>query len=214
MHAILTLKLLEDRTNAARYVINVKCRTATADLMAHVSRLVSGKESDSNAQVLLHVDAIERVPIEEAPEQLKRKLAGAKELLKTGYWEDRQPIGEDNILVSFFFTSVRQDDEGNDQVDGGADGAISSACLLPEHAMRFMADNPKSTLRSAMLGDMEVDVDEDQLREFVFTMMRYFVNTDASVLCSGLNNLIRMDKTNQMRLRGVSNPSATNFLQY
>lgn len=50
------------------------------------------------------------------------------------------------------------------QVDGGQDGAISAIFLLPEHAMKFMANKPKSILRSAMLGDRQVDLDETNLR--------------------------------------------------
>lgn len=146
--------------------MNVKCRTETADLMAYMSRLMSGQEKDANAQVLLNVAAFERVALEDAPAQVRQKAANAKEQFKTGYWSDMQPVGEDNILVSFFLTSVFEDD-GKFQVDGGADGALSSTCLLPEHAMRFMANNPTSTLRSAMFGDSQVDLNESQLRESV-----------------------------------------------
>lgn len=165
MHAILTLQLLQDRTAAERFVLNVQCRTESADLMAHMTRLMSGKATDANAQVLLHVAAFERVALADAPAQLRRKAAAARALLDTGRWMDGEPAGGDSILVSFFLTSVCQDDDGTLRVDGGADGALSSTCLLPEHAMRFMADNPKSTLRSAMFGDSQVDVDESQLRE-------------------------------------------------
>lgn len=64
----------------------------------------------------------------------------------------------------FFLTSVSEADDGKFQVDGGQDGAISAIFLLPEHAMKFMANKPKSILRSAMLGDRQVDLDETNLR--------------------------------------------------
>jgi hypothetical protein len=165
MHSILTLGLLEDRTNAERYVVNVKCRTEPADLMAYMARMMSRQEKDANAQVLLSIAAFERVAFEDAPEQTRRKAAKARELLNLGVWSDGSPAGEDSILVSFFLTSVFEDDDGKFQVDGGQDGSISATCLLPEHAMRFMGNNPKSTLRSAMLGDQEVNIDESTLRE-------------------------------------------------
>ena len=169
MHSILTLNLLADRTNAERYVVNVKCRTEPADLMAYMSRMISQQDKDENAQVLLNIAAFERVALDDAPEQTRRKAANARGLLKLGTWLDGKPTGEDNILLSFFLTSVFVDDEGKLQVDGGQDGSISATCLLPEHAMRFMGNNPKSILRSAMFGDGEVDVTESTLRERVST---------------------------------------------
>jgi hypothetical protein len=165
MHSILTLGLLGDRTNAEHYVVNVKCRTQPADLMAYMARMMSRQEKDANAQVLLNVAAFERIALEDAPEQTRKKAANARELLKLGIWSDEQPAGEDSILVSFFLTSVFEDDDGKFQVDGGQDGSISATCLLPEHAMRFMANNPKSILRSATFGDSEVDLNESNLRE-------------------------------------------------
>jgi|SRR5882762_3774302 len=165
MHSILTLSLLEDRTNAERYVVNVKCRTEPADLMNYMARLMSQQEKDANAQVLLNVAAFERVPLEDAPARVRKKAANAKEMLKLGIWSDGQPAGEDNILVSFFLTSVSEDNEGKLQVDGGQDGFVCATCLLPEHAMRFMGNNPKSILRSATFGDSEVDLNETTLRE-------------------------------------------------
>jgi hypothetical protein len=165
MHSILTLNLLVDRTNAERYVVKVKCRTEPADLMTFMSRMISQQPKDENAQVLLNFVAFERIALEDAPEITRRKAANARELLKLGIWSDGQPAGEDSILVSFFLTSVFEDDEGKLQVDGGQDGSISATCLLPEHAMRFMGNKPKSILRSAMFGDSEVDVNESTLRE-------------------------------------------------
>lgn len=41
MHSILTLNLLEDRSNAEHFVVNVKCRTQTGDLMAYMARMMS-----------------------------------------------------------------------------------------------------------------------------------------------------------------------------
>lgn len=167
MHSILTLKLLEDRSNAERYVINVKCRTETADMMAFMSRMMSGEGRDSNAQVLLNVAAFEKIDWEDAPARTKKKAESARELVKTGYWTDGSPTAGDSIVVTFFLTSVSEetDEDGKLKIDGGQDGAISAVFLLPEHAMKFMANNPKSTIRSAMFGDQEVDVDESTLRE-------------------------------------------------
>lgn len=138
--------------------------------MAYMSRMISGKDKDATAQVLLNIAEFEWVPLEDASEQVRQKATKAKEQFKSGYWSDMQPVGEEDILVTFFLTSVNHDDNGMLQVDGGGDGAISSMCLLPEHAMRFMANNPKSTLRSAMLGDVEVDVNASQLRECVVSL--------------------------------------------
>jgi len=166
MHSILTLGLLDDRTNAERYVVNVKCRTEPADLMAYMARMMSRQEKEANAQVLLNVAAFERVALEDAPDQTRKKAANAVQLLKLGIWSDGEPAGKDNILVSFFLTSVVEGDDGTFQADGGQDGSISATFLLPEHAMQFMGNNPKSILRSAMFGDHEVDLNESNLREW------------------------------------------------
>lgn len=165
MHSILTLKLLEDRSNAERYVVNVKCRTEPADLMSYMSRMMSGENKDSNAQILLNVASFEKVAWDDAPASTKKRTETAREMIKSGYWTDGLPTAGDNIILTVFLTSVAEDEDGNFKVDGGQDGAVSATFLLPEHAMKFMADSPKSTIRSAMFGDTEVDLNESTLRE-------------------------------------------------
>jgi hypothetical protein len=165
MHSILTLGLLEDRTNAEHYVVNVKCRTVPADLMAYMAGILSQQGDNANAQVLLNVVGFERVAIGDAPEQIRQNAARGRGLLKLGIWSDGQPIGEDSIIISLFITSVFEDDGGGFKINGGQDGSISATFLLPEHSLRFMGNNPKTIIRSAMLGDTECDVNESTLRE-------------------------------------------------
>ncbi|KAH7904883.1 hypothetical protein BJ138DRAFT_853073, partial [Hygrophoropsis aurantiaca] len=76
-HAILTLGLLEDRSNASRYAVKVECSTPAADMNEKLRRLLNGLEPDFNAQVCLSYTSLTRVPLEEAPERTRKALEEA-----------------------------------------------------------------------------------------------------------------------------------------
>ncbi|KAH7905828.1 hypothetical protein BJ138DRAFT_1094787 [Hygrophoropsis aurantiaca] len=166
-HSILTLELLEDRSNASRYAVNVECSTTPADLTASMGRLLAGLEPDPNAQVCLSYTSLTRVPLEEAPERTRKAL---EEATKNFY---ASPLIEKELVIVLYFTTK----EG-----GGLDGSTSFPVVLTKKELDYMANDPKEILRSALTGDTEVKMTAQNLREF-------------------LNNEIRMDRQNKLRLR-------------
>jgi hypothetical protein len=68
--------------------------------MVYMTCILSQKEDDTSAQVLLDVAAFERVTIEDALEQTQLKVAYTKELLKLGIWSDGKPIVQDSTLLN------------------------------------------------------------------------------------------------------------------
>lgn len=150
MHFILTLGLLQNRTNTEHYMVNIKCQTQPADLMAYMFCMMSKQEKDTNAQVMLNVATFERVAFQNAPQHTWRKVADTKQLLNLGIWLDGKPAANDSILVSIFLMSILKDDNGRLQAYGKQDGSISATFLLPEHVMQIICNKPKSILYSTM----------------------------------------------------------------
>ncbi|KAH7928656.1 hypothetical protein BV22DRAFT_184155 [Leucogyrophana mollusca] len=170
-HSILTLELLEDRSNATRYAVKVECTTSPADLGAHMRRMLSGLDRDPNAQVCLSYSSISRVPMEEAPERTKKALADARK-----DWHASPLIGKDTLIVLYFTSG-----EG-----GGLDGSVSLPVIITRKELDYMANDPKEIMRSALTGDTVIKMTAPTLKEFV-------------------NNEIRMDKDNRLRLRAYPN---------
>ncbi|GBE84918.1 hypothetical protein BKA93DRAFT_827081 [Sparassis latifolia] len=181
MMSILTLELITDTSNAARFVVNIQCDTKAADLASYVERMMSGaRESAEKAQVVLHVSKSVRVPLAGAPARTQKAAADAREKYTKDHRDADGRYSRDNPVVTFFFSS--------EEDATGKDGAISVSYVIPAWALGYMASNPKETLRSAVFGDSEVDMSMTTLRD-------------------GLNNLMRNDKQNKLRLRGY--PSGT-----
>jgi hypothetical protein len=156
--AILVLELLDDRQNAHNFVVKVKCVTQTADMPLFFRRMLAGEANDPNAQLVLALEAFERVPIDQAPARTRQTAAAAREkLVRDRCDAEGQPTGEQTPVAAFYFTAEK---------DGaGADGAISIAFALPEWTLAWMNSDPKMLIRSSMLDDHEIDVDLTSVRE-------------------------------------------------
>lgn len=130
-HAILTLELLADVSNASKYFVHVKCTTGASDLNEYMRRMMAGEGKDPNAEQVLVFESIERVAAEDAPERTRKVDR-----------EGRAKYKGSLPMITFYFTGE----------DGGQDGSVCSSIVIPDWQMRHMASNPSVQMKSAMFG--------------------------------------------------------------
>lgn len=141
LHSILQLELLETPSNAAKYVVKVTFGTGIADMQSYMKRVLSGKGSSDDDQVILQVQKIDKVLVEEAPPLVQRieKDKRAKYL---------QSGGTDPFVVMYF---VNEEDKMGVSIHG---------VPVCEAMLYYMTTNPTMEIRSAMFGSETVPLDE------------------------------------------------------
>ncbi|OBZ79195.1 hypothetical protein A0H81_01542 [Grifola frondosa] len=155
MYAILLLELLEDVSNAKRFVMHITCGTGPADMMAAMRRLMDGVQEDPAApeQVLLTIEKIERIPVEEASPFLVRALMQVTE--KT------EKMGSTDPVVLMYFTS-----------ETGGLATVLSARPILGLMLEYMATKPTMEVHSSMFGVSHVPLNERTLKEALNNTVR------------------------------------------
>ncbi|KAI0067715.1 hypothetical protein BV25DRAFT_1896715 [Artomyces pyxidatus] len=183
--SILTLDLLNDPSNSERAVVKLNCTVLGADVQAHMQRVFAGLPRDEGAEVCLSIAQIKRAPMEEADEKTRAAVADMRARLG-------EQITADRPMVTFWFVSEEDDrfesadddekPESESQKAKRLDQWFSSSMLLPAGAIAYMATKPSELVRSAVMGNQLVPISESYLRE-------------------SINNTIRLDTKNKLRLR-------------
>ncbi|KAI0038661.1 hypothetical protein FA95DRAFT_1188438 [Auriscalpium vulgare] len=216
--SVLVLDLITDPTNAERAVVKVACQTLAADIQAYMRRMFAGLPKDPGAQVCLSYASFTSVPLAEVDEKTRQTAADMR--VKLG-----AQISDEQPLVTFWFVKApdekehSESDEDEKEEEGsskdktgeteeaapkdekaGTKKAIESTSLpeyslsvtlrLPKGTIAYMATKPKEIVRSTMLADQEVEKTERNMREL-------------------LNNTIRMDTSNKLRLRAYPTVAST-----
>ncbi|CAL1694646.1 unnamed protein product [Somion occarium] len=153
LHSVLQLGLLRDSSLAEKYVIRVTCGNSPADLQGYMNGLINGDGPPEDVQVLLTCQAIDRIPLEEAPPLVRRfEMEKRARYIQSG--------GRDPFVIIYFV---------NEEGDMGVSIHGRPVC---EAMLAYMSTKPTMEIRSAMFGTSVVPLDEKAIIQQFNNMIR------------------------------------------
>lgn len=152
-YSILSLDLLNNGENIARFAVNIACTTRPADIMAFGMQLASSQGPDPNAPIRFVVSSIQRVPLQEIPPSVQKT--------RTDFQKDPallDPATNTPLpLLTLYFSCV----EGY----GQHRREIVTMFPVEQWELDCMANKPKITNKSSIFGETELDMDMPMIIE-------------------------------------------------